>query len=123
MIFINRYINEILYVFTYNYTSVDSEHQERYKCYHKACEWLPEQENITWGYYSKSNGDCSDCLAMCDKNIRNISCGAVECGDGYCSWWQNYTCNSYDQFSIDTMGSFHTCLKMFDDDAYSKQLF
>ena len=59
---------------------------------------------------------------MCDKNIRNISCGAVECGDGYCSWWQNYACNNDDQFSIDTMGSFHTCLKMFDDDVYGKQL-
>ena len=76
---------------------------------------LHEKENITWGYYSKTNGDCSDCLAMCDKNINDIGCGAVECGDGYCSWWSNYTCNNDDQFSMDTNGSFHTCVKIFDD--------
>ena len=111
-----------IFCFVCNYTPVDSEHQERYKCYHKACLWLQEKENIDWGYFGdwgKRNGDCSNCLAMCDKNV---SCGAVECGDGYCSWWQNYTCNDENQFFMDTNGSFHTCVKIFDDDIYSRLL-
>ena len=97
--------------------SVDSEHKERYKCYHKACEWIMEKENVDWGYYSNTSGDCSDCLTMCDKND---SCEAVECGDNYCSWWQNDKCNDDDKFSMDTIGSFHTCVKMVDDANYSR---
>ena len=44
-----------------------------------------------------------------------MSCEAVECGDGYCSWWTNDMCNEDHEFSMDTKGSFHTCIKISDD--------
>ena len=50
---------------------------------------------------------------MCDKNN---SCEAVECGDGYCSWWKNGKCKHDHQLGLETNGSFHTCIKMFEDD-------
>ena len=49
---------------------------------------------------------------MCDKNI---SCEAVECGDGYCSWWKNGICKHDHQLGLETNGSFHTCIKIFED--------
>ena len=62
-----------------------------YKCENRTCDWALYQECTDWGYYSKTNGDCSVCKDDCNKDP---NCGAIECGGGYCSWWKIDKCMS-----------------------------
>ena len=56
-----------------------------YQCFDKTCFWDMDAENIDWGYYSTTNGNCSLFMDTCSKNS---DCEAVECGEVYCSWWK-----------------------------------
>ena len=64
-----------------------------YICNKKLCDWANYHADEDWGYYSKSDDECSMCKEHCtdDEN-----CGAVECGDGYCSWWKSGVCTEGD---------------------------
>jgi hypothetical protein len=50
---------------------------------------LHDKANVDWGYFSKTEGDCAACQTLCDSDD---NCGAVECNDGYCSWWKVGLC-------------------------------
>jgi len=85
-----------------------------YKCetgWGTACDWEKYTRNVDWGYYSRNNGNCSWCQTQCTNDP---NCWAIECGDGYCSWWKNGTC-SYDDVmepSDETLPPhFYTCRK------------
>jgi len=56
---------------------------------HQACYWHNYVENVDWGYYSQSNGDCNWCKSQCENDP---NCNAFECGSGYCSWWSKGNC-------------------------------
>ena len=60
-----------------------------YKCTNTACPWESAGKNIDWGSFDETNGNCESCIDLCDKQQ---SCQAVECGNGYCSWWKNDKC-------------------------------
>jgi len=72
-----------------------------------ACQWTNYTENVDWGYYSKVNGDCSWCQSQCSNDL---NCWAVECGQGYCSWWKNGQC-SYEDAQADEYynANYETC--------------
>ena len=44
-----------------------------------------------WGYYDEKDGDCLKCKDQCNHDP---NCGAIECGNNYCSWWKVGICNS-----------------------------
>ena len=60
-------------------------------CDTPTCPFYKYTENIDFGYYSKTNGDCTFCQLKCNDDD---NCGAVECGDGYCTWWKTGKCNT-----------------------------
>ena len=63
---------------------------ETYKCTNTVCKWEDDRKNIDWGYLTNSTGNCTFCINLCDQEL---FCQAVECGNGYCSWWKNDKCN------------------------------
>ena len=67
-----------------------------------------EKENIDWGYYLNQVGGCENCMKACDEDR---SCDAVECGNGYCSWWKNRQCLNPDILTSDYEDSTQTCIK------------
>ena len=79
-----------------------------YECINKRCDWATGVENIDWGYYSTTNGNCGICKKSCSKNV---SCEAVECGESYCSWWKNGKCNEEHELTQSSDGFVLTCLK------------
>ena len=77
-----------------------------YVCDNKVCDWSDYQENEDWGYYSETEGDCSKCQYLCSNDT---NCGAVECGDGYCSWWKVGKCIKEEEWTLGN--SYSTCRK------------
>lgn len=75
-----------------------------YTCEKKGCHWSRYVKNQDWGYYSETDGDCFKCQDQCNKDA---NCGAVECGEGYCSWWKVGKCSKADEFT----DTFNTCRK------------
>ena len=53
------------------------------------CPWNNYIQGQDWDYYSETEGDCHICKQRCNNDD---NCGAIECGDYYCSWWQNEKC-------------------------------
>ena len=78
-----------------------------YHCFEKECVFDKDAENIEWGHYSTTNGNCSFCMETCSKNA---DCEAVECGGSYCSWWKNEKCNEVHELTSSEEGSL-TCIK------------
>ena len=78
---------------------------DNYLCTDSACDWGDKKENVDWGYYSRTNGNCSICRSECQNDTK---CGGFECGDdsGYCSWWKKGSCLLFEL----TSGGF-TCLE------------
>ena len=76
---------------------------DQHACEDIGCNWSDYIENQDWGYYSTTEGDCEPCQDKCDQDQ---NCGAVECGDGYCSWWKVGTCSTS---NADLYG--YTCFK------------
>ena len=74
-----------------------------YACNNIGCQWEDYVKDQDWGYYSETEGDCHTCQASCDMDT---NCGAVECGEGYCSWWKKGICNRQE-----TTSSYYTCWK------------
>ena len=68
---------------------MQSNTKEAYKCTNTVCIWGNHRENVDWGYLTKITGDCKSCIDRCDEEQ---FCQAVECGNGYCSWWKNNKC-------------------------------
>jgi len=66
-----------------------------------ACLWSKYARNKDWGYYDIFDGDCTSCKAHCDNDP---NCWAIECGDGYCSWWRTGVCSKAHSTS-----NFNTC--------------
>ena len=68
--------------------------------------------NVTWGLFSKSNGDCSTCRQKCDEDFR---CRGVECGgegiESHCSWWRGKSCRHNEERKTFNE-KFQTCLKI-----------
>ena len=62
-----------------------------FSCTNDICSWSDYVEGLDWGYYSKSNGDCSICKQRCSHDI---NCGSIECGNNYCSWWKKGKCTA-----------------------------
>ena len=77
-----------------------------YTCEKKACFWETYEENTDWGYYSRTNGDCSSCQDQCSMDKK---CGAVECGEYYCSWWKVGKCST--STDEEHHSGFKTCRK------------
>ena len=75
-----------------------------YKCDTNACKWGNYKKSIDWGYYSKTDDDCVKCQRKCTLDP---NCGAVECGEGYCSWWKSGKCRSLSERN----GNTNTCRK------------
>jgi len=75
-----------------------------YDCKRKGCLWSEYQEGVDWGYYSETNEDCAVCKSMCTNDP---NCGAVECDEGYCSWWKVGQCTTEEEQKLD----FLTCFK------------
>ena len=75
-----------------------------YKCDHNACGWIIYEKDRDWGYYSKTDDDCAECQMKCNLDP---NCGAVECGEGYCSWWKVGKCRSLSEFNQNA----YTCRK------------
>ena len=57
-----------------------------------------------WGYYDQNDGNCLRCKGQCSKDP---NCGAVECGNGWCSWWKVGKCQNEEEFT----GAVYTCRK------------
>ena len=74
------------------------------QCEKKSCKWGDYEASQDWGYYSKTNGNCQECQDRCNKDK---TCGAVECGKEYCSWWKTGTCTR----SVASSGRIFTCWK------------
>ena len=90
-----------------------------YQCSKPTCPFKNYEEDIHYGYYSRSNGDCGDCKRQCDNDA---NCGAVECGRLHCSWWKNGICNTDSERTWNrkiTNTGIRTCIK----NQYSKTLF
>lgn len=71
------------------------------------------QQNVEWGYYNETYGDCSYCQDLCSADV---NCGGLECGTGpwinYCSWWKVGVCDSYEDFdNYLHPGEEFTCVK------------
>ena len=66
-----------------------------YYCANRACDWRNHQENVEWGYYSKTSGNCKYCKIKCSQDV---NCGAIECGSDYCAWWKRSSCTIKDVF-------------------------
>ena len=62
-----------------------------FSCTSFHCSRTDYLEGLDWGYYSKSNGDCSTCKQHCSDDI---NCDSIECGNNYCSWWKKGKCTS-----------------------------
>ena len=79
-----------------------------YECIKKICDWTIGVENIDRGDYATTDGNCESCMYTCSINE---SCEAVECGDGYCRWWNNGKCNEAHELTQTSDGFVLTCLK------------
>ena len=75
-----------------------------YTCEKKGCHWADYKEGEDWDYYSRTDGDCFKCQDQCNKDE---NCGAVECGESYCSWWKIGKCSIKEEFAA----TYHTCQK------------
>jgi len=80
--------------------------QHDYDCNYKGCFWDRSQENVEWGFYAKTGGDCESCRQRCSEDP---NCGAVECGPqmDYCAWWRTDMCSDPDEANA----SWYTCRK------------
>ena len=83
-----------------------------FNCANKTCNRHSSGEYIDWGYYTEWEGNCEDCMSICDNND---TCEAVECGSGHCIWWTNNKCNDAHEFSKDISASSKTCIKIVND--------
>ena len=70
----------------------------------KGCPWVNYEEHEDWGYYSRTNGDCLTCQDQCSTDD---NCGAIECGEDYCSWWKVGKCSIDEEF----VAVYNTCHK------------
>ena len=77
---------------------------DSYNCDMRGCPWDEYEENNDWGYYDKNDGDCLKCQDQCNQDP---NCGAIECGDHYCSWWKIGKCLMEEEFST----TYYTCRK------------
>lgn len=59
-----------------------------YECSLEHCYYSGYISGTDWGYYPDSP-DCESCTATCTADS---SCGGVECGTTYCSWWAYGSC-------------------------------
>ena len=75
-----------------------------YRCNNNSCTWNNYKKNTDWGFYSKEDDDCERCRMKCSLDP---ICSAVECGEGYCSWWKVGNCRS----SSEKNGYANTCYK------------
>ena len=64
-----------------------------YDCTQVHCSWKNYVKGQDWDYYSETNGSCFDCKRRCNDDN---NCGAIECGDNYCSWWKKGECKEGD---------------------------
>ena len=66
-----------------------------YSCISEHCDRDRYEQYIDWGYYSKTNGDCTYCKGLCTDDI---DCGGVECKlntkNHHCIWWKVGKCSS-----------------------------
>ena len=79
-----------------------------YECINRRCDRASGVENIDWGYYSTTNGNCQFCKYSCSNNV---NCEAVECDASYCSWWKNGKCNEAKELTQESNEGVLTCLK------------
>ena len=71
-----------------------------YDCSRFHCFWTSSYiQGQDWDYYSKTDGDCNKCKQRCTNDIY---CGAIECGNNYCSWWKNGKCKVGDSDDSNT---------------------
>jgi len=75
-----------------------------YRCSNKSCTWNNYKKHSDWDFYSKEDDDCERCRMKCSIDPM---CSAVECGEGYCSWWKVGNCRS----SSEKNGYANTCYK------------
>ena len=77
-------------------------------CDHQHCWYSSSMENATWGFYSRTEGDCSPCKISC---LNDINCAGVECGPGlgYCIWFTSNQCDDGNDDLVDQ--DFWTCRK------------
>ena len=75
-------------------------------CERRTCRWSNYDKNTDWGYYSKTNGDCTVCKDRCGNDTK---CGAVECGGKYCTWWKIGKCISENERNPSR--TYYTCQK------------
>ena len=66
---------------------------ENFDCTKFHCSWKNYVKGQDWDYYSETNGNCSDCKQRCNDDS---NCGAIECGNDYCSWWKKGECKEGD---------------------------
>ena len=80
-----------------------------YTCSNRHCYWSNYKKDEDWGYYSRTNGDCSFCQDKCTKDA---TCGGVECGGNvnYCSWWKIGKCSKAQEKSTEHTRH-KTCMK------------
>ena len=73
-----------------------------FECNNTHCSWKDHVKGQDWDYYSESDGDCPLCQQRCKEDS---NCGAIECGDSYCSWWSRGKCT----IGWKTVLSYFTC--------------
>ena len=85
-----------------------------YICGNSHCSWKDYVEHEDWGYYSRTNGNCTLCQDKCNHD-RN--CGGVECGGiyDYCGWWKEGSCGRNNVNYIDD--NLQTCFKVTDGES------
>ena len=77
--------------------------------YHQISTWGNYEKDDDWGYYSRTNSDCTFCKDKCNNDTH---CGGVECGGGvsYCSWWKRGRCVTKHEQTVQTY-EHETCIK------------
>ena len=40
---------------------------EKYKCTNTVCKWDKHREDVDWGHFAKSTGNCTACVNFCDN--------------------------------------------------------
>ena len=80
----------IHHIWCHKHQNNNTFHLGPYFCSKSGCHWQNFTQNIEWGYYNDSNGDCGSCRIKCQDDP---TCKAFECGSSYCSWWAKGTCD------------------------------
>ena len=81
----------------------------QYVCHYWHCPRMNDTKDEDWGYYSKTNNNCTFCTNKCDNDA---NCAGVECGSpkNYCSWWKQGKCVTEAELTKEDY-SYKTCIK------------